>query len=101
MSRITSCNGRQARGDPDGRIRYGLAHSDPGVPNWLDVTGHPRGWMVFRAAFAEEAPRPTATLVALSDLRGVLSEGTPSVSPDERRAQIAQRRAHIATRFRW
>ena len=101
VNRITSCNGRQARSDPDGRIRYVLAHHDPGVPNWLDVTGHPRGWMVFRAAFVEDAPRPTATPVALSDLRAVLPEGTPVVTPDDRRAQIARRRAHVASRFRW
>ncbi len=29
--------------DDDGRVRWVIAHRDPGVPNWLDTAGHRRG----------------------------------------------------------
>ena len=28
---------------PDGSVRFVVAHSDPGMPNWLDTAGHHRG----------------------------------------------------------
>jgi hypothetical protein len=29
--------------EPDGSVRFVVAREDPGVPNWLDTTGHARG----------------------------------------------------------
>jgi len=29
--------------EADGRVRFVVAHRDPGVPNWLDTAGHQRG----------------------------------------------------------
>jgi hypothetical protein len=101
VSRVTSRNARQAHVDADGAIRLVLAHSDPGVPNWLDVTGHPRGGMLFRAALAPSAPQPSATVVPLGRVRDALPSGTPVVTPEQRAAEIAERRAHVAARFRW
>jgi len=101
VTRITSRNARQARVDDDGVIRLVLAHTDPGVPNWLDVTGHPRGGMLFRAALTPTAPQPTAAVVALARVRDTLPADTPVVSPGQRAAEIAERHAHVAGRFRW
>lgn len=101
VGRITSLNGRQVHVDGDGRIRYVLAHTDPGVPNWLDVTGHPWGGMLFRAALTASAAQPTARVVALGDVRASLPEETPIVDEYQRREQIRRRRAHVASRFRW
>ena len=47
-SRQTSLNGAQSYLDRDGIYRFVLAHADPGVPNWLDVAGHPRGTIFMR-----------------------------------------------------
>jgi hypothetical protein len=99
--RITSLNARQAHVDADGRIRYVLAHDDPGVPNWLDVQGHPWGPMVFRAALTETPAQPTSTLVPSGEVRDALPPDTPVVDERSRRAQIRTRRAHVASRFRW
>ena len=101
VGRVTSLNADQARVDDDGVIRYVLAHADPGVPNWLDVAGHPWGAMVFRTALSPEAAQPTTRLVALDDVRVALPADTPLVDADARRAQIRERRAHVASRFRW
>jgi hypothetical protein len=101
VGRITSLNARQAHIDPDGRIRYVLAHRDPGVPNWLDIGGHPWGGMLFRTALTTEVAQPTTEVVALAKVRDALPAGTPVVDDTARRAQIRTRRAHVASRFRW
>jgi len=101
VSRPTSRNARQAHVDADGRIRFVLAHSDPGVRNWLDVGGHPRGGALFRAALTPSAPQPVATVVPLAEIRDVLPADTPAMSPPERIAELVERRAHVAARFRW
>lgn len=101
VGRITSLNGSQVQVDEDGVIRYVLAHNDPGVPNWMDVGDHPRGAMLFRQALTTRANQPIARVVPFAGLRTALPAGTPSVSASERAAQIAARRAHVASRFRW
>jgi hypothetical protein len=100
-NRITSLNRRQARVDADGRIRYVLAHADPGAPNWLDIEGHPRGAMLFRFALTQSAPQPSAGIVKLADLWQALPHGTPRIGREERALQLARRRTHVQQRFRW
>ena len=103
-NRITSLNGFQAERDPDGAIRYVIAHRDPGVPNWLDTTGHPEGFMAPRWAYFEKPPPEhwpiiRATKVRHDEIRAHLAPGTRTVSPDERRAQIRIRQRHVQRRF--
>ena len=101
---ITSLNGFQSETDPDGAIHYVIAHRDPGVPNWLDTTGQPEGFMAPRWAFLEKPPPaswPTirATRVPFAEIRKHLPAGTRRVSPDERVAQIRIRQLHVQRRF--
>ena len=35
----TSLTGDQARIDPDGQLRFVISERDPGVANWLELTG--------------------------------------------------------------
>ena len=87
-SRQTSLNASQARIDSDGVYRYVLAHVDPGVPNWLDVSGHPRGSIFMRWTLADpdDPPaKPRARVVKLDRLRAELPAETPEVSAEERR----------------
>lgn len=52
----------------DGSVRVVLAHSDPGVPNWLTTDGHTCGTMCWRWIHAEHHPQPHARVVPLTEV---------------------------------
>jgi MYXO-CTERM domain-containing protein len=90
----TSLNWFQSTPDEDGIIRYVLAHADPGVPNWLDISGHQdRGiFMRWQSPSEDEYPdKPTVKLVAFDDIRANLPEGHPTVTLEERAAVLQER----------
>jgi hypothetical protein len=103
-NRITSLNGFQAERDPDGAIRFVIAHRDPGVPNWLDTTGHPEGFMAPRWAYfakppPEQWPTIRATKVRFDEIRQHLAPDTRHVPAEERRRAIRVRQLHVQRRF--
>ncbi len=103
-NRITSLNGFQTERDRDGKIRWVIAHRDPGVPNWLDTTGHPEGFMAPRWAYFEKPPperwpRIRAERVKLADVRRHLPAETRRVTPEERVARVRIRQLHVQRRF--
>ena len=85
-ARQSSLNGSQAELDPDGVFRGVIAHRDPGVPNWLDPEGSPRGTLAVRFLFADVTPRPVLRRVALADLGAALHPQTRRVGAAERSA---------------
>ncbi|HZO08137.1 MAG TPA: DUF1214 domain-containing protein, partial [Myxococcota bacterium] len=91
-SRQTSLSAHQAHVDADGRLRVVLAHRDPGVPNWLDTSGHRRGMLAYRFVHAHSAPAPEARVVPVAALRRELPASHPAVGPEERRTALARRR---------
>jgi hypothetical protein len=100
-----SLNGVQAEWDADGAIRWVIAHRDPGVPNWLDTTGHPEGFMSPRWTYAttpppERWPTLAATKVPFDSIRDHLPGDVRSVAPDERAARIRVRQEHVRRRYR-
>jgi hypothetical protein len=96
--RQTSLNGQQARVDADGRVRCVVAHRDPGVPNWLDTAGHREGVLQYRWIWSQTSPQPRARVVAFDRVRDALPPDTPRVSPEQRRAVLLGRSAHVARR---
>lgn len=103
--RLGSLNGSQMIADHDGVFRMVLAHSDPGVHNWLDTSGHPEGFMTARWAYSEtpaqdDWPAITAKKVPLAELDAHLPETTVRVSQQQRRDQIRRRQRHVRKRFR-
>lgn len=95
----SSTNGDQATASGDGRYRIVIAHSDPGVPNWLDTAGHREGMIFYRYHLAKSKPTPTTRVVKLSDLPELLPKDTVQITPVERRAEIDRRRAAIVRRW--
>lgn len=98
-SHQTSLNHRQARIDADGGLRLVLAASDPGVPNWLDTSAHPRGIMTWRVRAGDAPEPPTTRVVPLALVHDAFPPDTPSVSPEERREAMVRRQRHLAQRY--
>ena len=102
-NRQASLTGDQGRG-ADGTYQFVISARDPGVRNWLDTTGRERGVILLRfdgttEIVCDPAHYPTATKVRLSKLATHLSAGTPMVTSDQRRVEIATRRRHVQRRF--
>jgi hypothetical protein len=103
-NRQTSLTADQAHLSEDGCYYFVLASRDPGIANWLDTTGRRRGVILLRYdgttdAMFDEQKYPTASKVAFATIASHLPPDTPSVSVEQRRAEIAARRKHVQTRF--
>ena len=61
-------NKQLAHFEPDGSVKIIVAHKDPGMPNWLETTGHDQGTMCFRWVRAMETPEPKTRVVKVSEL---------------------------------
>jgi hypothetical protein len=56
---------------PDGTYRIVIAHTDPGVPNWIDTEGRGFGMVFWRFFLPEgDVDTPEATVVKVAGLRG-------------------------------
>jgi len=94
-NRLTTYNISQAHRDADGVFRFVLSAEDPGVHNWLDTMGLERGVIILRLWRAAHAVAPSARVVALAEIADGL-HGNGRCTPDERRAQVAERREGVA-----
>lgn len=97
----SSLNGSQAQADLDGILRIVVSAKDPGVPNWLDTAGYPRGAVVGRWAGCDSQPVPSTQKVPLAKLREILPPNTPVVTSAQREAVIRERRAAFQQRPLW
>ena len=70
----TSLTAGQARACPDGMLRFVISERDPGVANWLETTGHRRGYVPIRWRRLDQGLRPAASPPA---------EGGPLATPPE------------------
>jgi hypothetical protein len=100
----TSLTADQARHDPDGQLRFVLSGRDPGVANWLELTGRQRGYVqirwqrLTRELTAEDGPR--VLVVPFAEIPDQLPYYRQArVSPDEWRTRIAARQAAVAMRM--
>jgi hypothetical protein len=100
----TSLTADQARTDPDGRLRFVISERDPGVANWLELTGHTRGYVQLRwqRLTRDLGPEdgPQAEIVPFSEIPEKLAYyENARVSPEEWRQRIAARQAATAERM--
>ena len=104
ISHQTSLTADQARADPDGMLRFVISEHNPGVANWLECTGHRRGYVQIRwqRLTRELGPGdgPRAEVVKFADLAGALPYYEQSrVTPAEHAGRIAARQAAVAARM--
>ena len=97
----SSLNLAQAAPDSDGRLRIVVANRDPGVKNWLDTAGHPRGVVQGRWTHCDSQPMPVALVVKLKDLKQALPKDVAMVTPAERQAILRERRRALLERPLW
>jgi len=104
ISHQTSLTADQARADPDGMLRFVISERNPGLANWLECTGHRRGYVQIRwqRLTREIGPGdgPRAEVVKFADLAGALPYYEQSrVTPAEHAGRIAARQAAVAARM--
>jgi hypothetical protein len=100
----TSLTADQARTDPDGRMRFVISERDPGLANWLELTGRSRGYVQIRwqRLTRELGPDdgPVVEVVPFAELpRALPYHGQARVTPAQFAARIAARQAAVADRM--
>jgi len=100
----TSLTADQARIDPDGMMRFVISERDPGVANWLELTGRRRGYVQIRwqRLTRDLTPDdgPQVAVVPSAELPDRLPYYQDArVSPEQWRARIAARQAAVAERM--
>lgn len=61
-------NNHTAALEPDGSVRFVVAHRDPGHPNWIDTAGHRHGTMHMRFVNSEAHPLAGTRVVPIDDV---------------------------------
>jgi len=97
----SSLNDAQVTIDPDGLLRVVVSAKDPGVANWLDTAGYPRGVVQGRWAECDSQPIPSVTKTTFKDIREFLASGTRIISKEERERIIRDRNAAFQQRPLW
>jgi hypothetical protein len=100
----TSLTAAQAQHDPDGVMRFVVSERDPGVANWLECTGHRRGYLQIRwqrtAREFTAADGPTVQVVGVHDVAAALPYYQQNtVNAEQWAARIAARQAAVADRM--
>ena len=62
-------NKHTAHYEPDGSVRVIVSHTDPGLPNWIETTGHNMGTMCWRWIGANTHPLLNTRVMNLADLK--------------------------------
>ncbi|SEF55989.1 hypothetical protein SAMN04489712_101425 [Thermomonospora echinospora] len=100
----TSLTADQARVDPDGKIRFVVSERDPGLANWIERTGHRRGYLQIRwqrlARELKPEDGPEVEIVPFDELPQRLPHyERQRVSPQEWADRIAARQVAVAKRM--
>jgi hypothetical protein len=101
----SSLNAHQMYMGPDGVQRWVVAHRDPGVQNWIDTTGLPRGYLSHRWAYSvipekKDWPKITGKKIRFDEIDAHFPADMPRITPSDRRAEMAVRQAHVQRRYR-
>ncbi len=97
--RLCSTNCHHAVLEDNGELILVVTHSDPGVPNWLDPSGHVEGYITVRWIGAAHYPVPQCIQMPCVEVPNYLPSGVKKLPPDARREQLAGRRRGALKRF--
>ncbi len=100
----TSLTADQARTSADGRLRFVISERDPGVANWLELTGRTRGYVQIRwqrlTRDLAAADGPQVDVVPFASLPELLPDYEQArITRAEYRERIAARQAAVANRM--
>jgi hypothetical protein len=100
----TSLTADQARIDPDGKIRFVISERNPGVVNWLERTGHRRGYVQIRwQRLSRELKPDDGPVVEVVDVDQLAARlpfyEQARVTPQDYAERIAARQAAVAGRM--
>lgn len=89
----------------DGKQRWVVAHRDPGVQNWIDTTGLPRGYLSHRWAYSQlppqaEWPKISCRVISFDAIQETFPDDQPVITPEQRREVIRGRQRHVQQRYR-
>lgn len=97
--RLCSTNCHHAVREDNGELILVVAHEDPGLPNWLDPSGHQEGYITVRWMGAGSYPTPECTQMKRDDLGTYLPGDIKKLDAQARREQLAARRRGVIRRF--
>ncbi|MFI5956056.1 hypothetical protein [Cryptosporangium sp. NPDC051539] len=100
----TSLTTDQAAVDPDGLIRFVISERNPGLTNWIERTGHDRGFVQIRwqrvAREMTAADGPSVELVPVDELKDhVTYYDDQRITPEAWAERIAVRQAAVNWRM--
>jgi hypothetical protein len=97
--RLSNLNATQAVYEDDGSVRMVLSHEDPGVPNWLDLSGWSEGMVNMRMLLCTEVPEFRSRVAPVGELSASLPSDAKRIDGDGRREQLRRRREGVLARF--
>lgn len=95
----TSLNMIQTHVDDDDRIRFVVAATDPGVPNWIDTEAQPEGMLVYRSIGTRTRPTPDSSVVRLAQIRDHVPASHPVIDAVTRAEHLRVRRDAVLARY--
>jgi hypothetical protein len=103
VDRTGSLNKAQSVANEDGSYTYVISPTDPGVANWIDSDGLREAILTLRMAeFGEAGPREDlgarGRVIKLDRLDSEVPD-LPRVTPEQRKAQLAERRSAYLRRL--
>jgi hypothetical protein len=97
--RLCSTNCHHAVLEDNGELILVLSHTDPLVPNWLDCSGYPQGYITVRWVGADSYPKPQCKTVKWAELENHLPAGGQTITEAARLQQLRERRLGVVRRF--
>jgi hypothetical protein len=91
LYRQVSYTPSRARADRDGKLRFVLAHDDPGYHNWLDTQGFELGNITYRNMPGTTPTELRTRVVKRAALTQAMPVDAACVKPAERVAQLQAR----------